>query len=91
MDAHNALKLDASQFGEAAVSEDTKAFNQKLQDIMSKGPKCMSILRARVGSKKTWRVADIGIRCRKMRMIMILTIFRRPCDLPCDCYVVDLS
>ena len=39
MDAHNALTLDASKFTPAAVPEDTKAFNQKLMDIMSKGPK----------------------------------------------------
>lgn len=39
MDAHNALTLDQTKFGPAAISEDTRAFNQKLMDIMSKGPK----------------------------------------------------
>lgn len=39
MNAHSALTLDASKFDPAAISEETKAFNQKLMDIMSKGPK----------------------------------------------------
>ena len=39
MDVHNVLKLDPGVFDPASISEDTKAFNQKLMDIMSKGPK----------------------------------------------------
>ncbi|OCT54698.1 hypothetical protein CLCR_03008 [Cladophialophora carrionii] len=39
MDFHNVLKLDPSVFDPAAISEETKAFNHKLMDIMSHGPK----------------------------------------------------
>ncbi|KAH0846953.1 hypothetical protein AYO21_02351 [Fonsecaea monophora] len=39
MDAHNAVTLETSKFHPAAISEETKAFNQGLMDIMAHGPK----------------------------------------------------
>ncbi|KIX10178.1 uncharacterized protein Z518_01259 [Rhinocladiella mackenziei CBS 650.93] len=39
MDVHSAFTLDTTKFGPGTISEETKTFNQKLMDIMSKGPK----------------------------------------------------
>ncbi|KIW98448.1 uncharacterized protein Z519_00109 [Cladophialophora bantiana CBS 173.52] len=39
MDAHNAVILEASKFHPTAISEETKAFNQQLMNIMAHGPK----------------------------------------------------
>jgi hypothetical protein len=54
MDAHNSLKLDTSLFGEAAISEETKVFNAKLQDIMSKGPKWYEVGRRGAADIPGW-------------------------------------
>jgi len=35
----SALNLETNLFNPAAISDDTKAFNQKLMDIMAGGPK----------------------------------------------------
>ncbi|KAK5246352.1 hypothetical protein LTR40_012035, partial [Exophiala xenobiotica] len=39
MDAHNDLSVNSTKFGAAAISEDTHAFNKKLMEMMSTGPK----------------------------------------------------
>ena len=39
MALHTALSLDPKLFDPASISKETHAFNAKLQDIMSKGPK----------------------------------------------------
>jgi hypothetical protein len=37
--AHSALTIDTAKFGEAAISDESHAFNQALMDLMAKGPK----------------------------------------------------
>jgi len=39
MTLQSAINLEATVFAPSAVSSETHAFNQKLMDIMSKGPK----------------------------------------------------
>ncbi len=45
MDAHNALSIDPTKFGAAAISEDTQAFNKKLMEMMSTGPRWYEVSR----------------------------------------------
>jgi hypothetical protein len=46
MDAHNDLSVNSTKFGAAAISEDTHAFNKKLMEMMSTGPKWYEVSHA---------------------------------------------